>query len=121
MYFNVQTARKPGLRTTSQSRLSTYFLSQNAGRVTSPDCQLIFCLKMRVRSGQVSSLILSHIVGGVNGSLPNRAHIRRESGSTRSRVLTHCVALIWWFARQSHQGRSILLAFMRWLLHRGSS
>jgi hypothetical protein len=53
MYFNVQTARKPGLRTTSQSRLSTYFLSQNAGRVTIKMCPLFLCLNSR-RSSPVT-------------------------------------------------------------------
>jgi hypothetical protein len=48
MYFNVQTARKPGLRTTSQPRLSTYFLSQNAGRVITAVCPYFPCLKIGV-------------------------------------------------------------------------
>jgi hypothetical protein len=48
MYFNVQTARKPGLRTTSQPRLSTYFLSQNAGRVIIPILSHLSCLSRGV-------------------------------------------------------------------------
>jgi hypothetical protein len=47
MYFNVQTARKPGLRTTSQSRLSTYFLSQNAGRVKNVESRQAPVLDLR--------------------------------------------------------------------------
>jgi len=34
MYFNAQRVRIPGLRTTSHGWVSTYPLSQNAGRVT---------------------------------------------------------------------------------------
>jgi hypothetical protein len=47
MYFNAQRARIPGLRTTSHGWVSTYPLSQNAGRVTTAGSQLIRCLKMR--------------------------------------------------------------------------
>ena len=33
MYFNVERARKPGLRTSFQGRLSTYHLSQNTEQI----------------------------------------------------------------------------------------
>ena len=36
MYFNAQRVRNPGLRTTSHSRISTFPVSQNAGRVKEP-------------------------------------------------------------------------------------
>jgi hypothetical protein len=49
MYFNVQTARKPGLRTTSQSRSSTYLLSQNAGWVKTVTVSKLACLMSRVQ------------------------------------------------------------------------
>jgi integrase len=59
MYFNVQTARKPGLRTTSQSRLLTYFLSQNAGRVNPAVCPYFPCLKIGVHISAARQLTLN--------------------------------------------------------------
>jgi hypothetical protein len=50
MYFNAQETRIPGLETTSHGWVSTYPLSQNAGRVTRAGSQFIRCLKMRVGS-----------------------------------------------------------------------
>jgi len=50
MYFNAQRARIPGLETTSHGWVSTYTLSQKAGRVTTAGSQLIPCLKKRVGS-----------------------------------------------------------------------
>jgi hypothetical protein len=47
MYFNAQRARIPGPRTTSHGWVSTYPLSQKAGRVIYSTSQLIGCLKKR--------------------------------------------------------------------------
>jgi putative transposase len=49
-YFNAQKARKPGLRTTSQSWVSIYLLSQIRGRVTDDFRRLTGCLKNGVHS-----------------------------------------------------------------------
>ena len=44
MYFNAQRARIPGLGTTSLGWVSTYTLSQNAGRVNNVFGPLTSCL-----------------------------------------------------------------------------
>ncbi len=50
MYFNAQETRIPGLETTSHGWVSTYPLSQNAGRVKMVTCPLHNCLKLGVQS-----------------------------------------------------------------------
>jgi hypothetical protein len=52
MYFNAQRVRKPGLRTTSHSRVSTFPVSQNAGRVKTASCRLTGCLSRGVHSNR---------------------------------------------------------------------
>ena len=61
MYFNAQETRIPGLETTSHGWVSTYPLSQNAGRVKMVTCPLHNCLKLGVQSilTSMSGLILS--------------------------------------------------------------
>ena len=49
-YFNTQSARKPGLRTTSHGWVSTYSLSQNAGRVINAKCRSTVCLSLGAQS-----------------------------------------------------------------------
>ena len=44
MYFNAQKARIPGLGTTSYGWVSTFPLSQNAGRVMNGRCSNEVCL-----------------------------------------------------------------------------
>ena len=50
MYFNVQRARIPGLRTTSHGWVSTYTLSQKAGWVNNVFGPLTLCLMFGVQS-----------------------------------------------------------------------
>ena len=64
MYFNAQETRIPGLETTSHGWVSTYPLSQNAGRVTRAGSQFIRCLKMRVGSQDVSVISVSDSILG---------------------------------------------------------
>jgi len=70
MYFNAQRARIPGPRTTSHGWVSTYPLSQKAGRVTMAGSQLIRCLKKRVGSKSQVCSLQTVSVKGFRPSLP---------------------------------------------------
>jgi hypothetical protein len=50
MYFNAQRAWKPAFWTTSHGWVSTYLLSQNAGRVTNEKYRSTACLILGVQS-----------------------------------------------------------------------
>jgi len=66
MYFNAQRARIPGLGTTSHGWVSTFPLSQNAGRVTTAGSQLFRCLKTRGGSPYADIIVNMQFFVGCN-------------------------------------------------------